>query len=101
MLLYKDGNFMQALEGDEDVVRGLHARIALDQRHRGLITLLEGSVPERQFPDWSMGFRDLDKADGQSAPGYSQFLNTPLTDTVFSSDPARCQMPLTTFRRTM
>jgi len=35
MLLYKDGNFMQALEGNEDVVRGLHAKIALDPRHRG------------------------------------------------------------------
>jgi len=86
MLLYKDGNFMQAIEGDEDVVRALHARIALDPRHRGLITLLEGSVPERQFPDWSMGFQNLDAGDAQSVPGYSQFLNTP--------SPTRCSPPI-------
>ena len=101
MLLYKAGNFMQAIEGDEDVVRDLHAKISLDPRHRGMMTLLAGSVPERQFPDWSMGFRDLNAPEAGSIPGYSQFLNTPLTDTVFSSDPALCQKLLTTFRRTM
>ena len=101
MLLYKDGNFMQAIEGDEDVVRDLYARISLDPRHRGMMTLLAESVPERQFPDWSMGFRDLNAPEARSIPGYSEFLNTPLTDTVFSSDPARCQKLLTTFKRTM
>ena len=101
MLLYKDGNFMQAIEGDEDVVRALHAKISLDPRHRGMMTLLAESVPERQFPDWSMGFRDLNSPEARSTPGYSQFLNTPLTDTVFSSEPARCQKLLTTFKRWM
>jgi len=42
MLLYKDGNFMQVLEGDEQAVRGLYARIAADPRHGGEITLQEG-----------------------------------------------------------
>lgn len=101
MLLYKDGNFMQAIEGDEAVVRDLYAKISLDPRHRGMMTLLAESVAERQFPDWSMGFRDLNAPEARSTPGYSQFLNTALTDTVFSSDPARCQKLLTTFRRTM
>ncbi|HVR76154.1 MAG TPA: BLUF domain-containing protein, partial [Planctomycetota bacterium] len=49
MLLYKDGNFMQVLEGEEEAVRALYARIALDPRHRGLITLLQGPQAERQF----------------------------------------------------
>jgi len=65
------------------------------------MTLLAESVPERQFPDWSMGFRDLDATDARASPGYSQFLNTPLTDPEFFSDPARCQKLLTTFKRTM
>ena len=30
MLLYKDGNFMQVLEGEEGAVRGLYERIAAD-----------------------------------------------------------------------
>ncbi len=54
-MLHKDGNFMQALEGDEGAVRGLYEKIAADPRHGGEITLQEGFAEGRQFPDWSMG----------------------------------------------
>jgi hypothetical protein len=101
MLLYKDGNFMQVLEGDEVAVRTLYDKVARDPRHRGLLVLLQGTLTERQFPDWSMGFRDLNAADVLAVPGYDEFLNTPLTDARFSSDPTRCQKLLNTFKRSM
>ena len=101
MLLYKDGNFMQVLEGEEEPVRALYAKISGDGRHRGLLTLLEGPLTQRQFPDWSMGFRDLSAADVLAVPGYDEFLNTPLTDPRFASDPTRCQKLLTTFKKSM
>ncbi|MEO8257029.1 MAG: BLUF domain-containing protein [Acidobacteriota bacterium] len=101
MLLYKDGNVMQVLEGEESAVRTLYNRIGRDSRHRGLQTLWQGTVPERQFPDWSMGFRDLNASDVHAIPGYTQFLNTPLTGQEFSSDPTRCQRLLTTFKKSM
>jgi Sensors of blue-light using FAD len=101
LLLYKDGNVMQALEGDEADVLELHARIGRDPRHHHLLTLLQGPVNERQFPDWSMGFRDLRARDAADAVGYSEFLNTPLTGQEFSSDPTRCQRLLMTFKQSM
>jgi FAD-dependent sensor of blue light len=101
MLLYKDGNFMQVLEGAEAAVRALYAKIGRDTRHRGLITLLHGPLAHRQFPAWSMGFRDLNAADVLPLPGYNEFLNTPLTDSCFTSDPTRCQKLLTTFKKSM
>lgn len=101
MLLYKDGNFMQVLEGEEEVVRNLYAKIGLDPRHRGLLIILQGSLEERQFPDWSMGFRDLNAADAISTPGYNEFLNTPLTDEKFSLDPTRSQKLLMVFKKSM
>lgn len=101
MLLYKDGNFMQVLEGDEEAVRGLYERIAADPRHGGEITLQEGLAEGRQFPDWSMGFRDLNSPDERSALGYSEFLNAPLTGREFSGDPSRAQKLLLTFKRSM
>ena len=101
MPLYKDGNFMQVLEGDEEAVRGLYARIVAAPRHRGEITLQEGFAEGRQFPDWSMGFRDLTSPEERSAPGYSEFLNAPLTGQEFSGDPSRAQKLLLTFKRTM
>ena len=101
MLLYKDGNFMQVLEGEEAVVRRLYAAIGRDPRHHGLLTLLEGRLEQRQFPAWSMGFRDLNVADAASIPGYSEFLNSPLTGKEFSSDPARCHKLLMVFKKSM
>jgi hypothetical protein len=101
MLLYKDGNFMQVLEGEEATVRALYTKIRRDPRHRGLLTLLEGPLKERQFPDWSMGFRNLNAAAVLATPGYSEFLNTPLTVEEFSSDPTRCQRLMMTFKRSM
>ncbi|MFM8330869.1 MAG: BLUF domain-containing protein [Candidatus Methylumidiphilus sp.] len=101
MLLYKDGNIMQAIEGEEAAVKSLYAKIQLDKRHRGIITLLQGPQPERQFPNWSMGFNDLKKVDVSSIPGYSEFLNTPLTGAEFSSDPTRCQRLLLSFKQNM
>lgn len=101
LLLYKDGNLMQLLEGDRDTVLGLYARIGRDPRHRGLLRLLEANVETRQFADWSMAFHDLGAAGARTLPGYSEFLNTPLTAAEFSDNPSRCQKLLTTFKRSM
>ncbi|MEO8075346.1 MAG: BLUF domain-containing protein [Acidobacteriota bacterium] len=101
MLLYKGGNLMQVLEGEEAAVRTLYAKIARDPRHTGLLILLDGALSVRQFPDWSMAFRDLNAPEVLSTPGYSEFLNTPLTQAEFSSDPTRCQRLLTTFKKSM
>lgn len=101
MLLYKDGNFMQVLEGKEETVRSLYIKIASDPRHQGIITLLEGPLEERQFPDWSMGFSDLTEEEALSIPGYSKFLKTPLTEKEFSSNPSRCQELLLLFKKNM
>jgi hypothetical protein len=101
LLLYKDGNVMQALEGEKAAVHSLYSRIARDPRHRGVQTLWQGAVDQRQFDEWSMGFRDLRAADARATPGYSEFLNTALTGAEFSSDPTRCQKLLTTFKKSM
>lgn len=101
MLLYKDGNFMQVLEGEEGAVRAVYDKIGTDPRHKGEIILREGFTEERQFPDWSMGFRDLQSPEAHAIRGYSEFLNTPLTGQEFSGDPTRAQKLLLTFKKTM
>lgn len=44
MLLYKDGNFMQLLEGEKEAVLRLHKNIIVDPRHKGFLTLLQGET---------------------------------------------------------
>ena len=99
MLLYKDGNYMQVLEGEEKAVRDLYARIRRDPRHLGIVTLVEGRRDNRCFGDWSMGFQDLSSPEARDVPGYSEFLNTPLTAEEFSSDPGQCERLLWAFKR--
>lgn len=99
MLLYKNGNFMQALEGEEQAVLNLYANIFQDERHNGVLTLLQTTLPARQFPNWSMGFRGLNSPEVRSLPGYNEFLNVPLTGAEFSADPTYCQRLLTILRK--
>jgi hypothetical protein len=96
MLLYKEGNFMQVFEREEKDVRVLYEKISDDLRHKGVVLLQQGHLEERQFPEWSMGFRDLDSPEVRAIPGYSEFLNTPLTGQEFSTEPARTTGIVTT-----
>jgi hypothetical protein len=99
MLLYRGGNFMQVLEGEESTVRSVHQTINGDLRHTGLITLLRRRVDAREFPAWSMGFKDLG-SDLDNPEGYSEFLSRPLTAAALSADPTAPQRLLESFRRT-
>lgn len=99
MLLYKAGNFMQVLEGEKASVEALYQKIARDARHDGCFLLLEEEADSRMFEDWSMGFRDLDDAALSALPGYSPFMNLPLTDASFVKRPSDCMQLLSMFRR--
>ena len=101
ILLYKDGNFLQVLEGEQEVVTELVGNIEPDPRHKGVIVLLRSTTEQRLFPDWSMGFRDLAEQNVQNTPGYSDFMNTPLTDAEFLLDPTRCMKLVLLFKKNM
>ena len=99
MLLYKDGQFMQVLEGDAEAVTATFSRISKDSRHHGIMVLVKGAVQERRFPNWSMAFRDLSLPDHQEVAGFSEFLNKPLTGKEFSDDPEHCEKLLLFFKK--
>jgi hypothetical protein len=101
LLLYKDGNFMQVLEGDRDVVNTLYRKITLDPRHKGALKLLDEPVPARGFPDWSMAFRDLKSPELLSLPGFSEFLNETLAPESLAGEPRRAEKLLNMFRAKM
>ena len=99
MLLYKDGNFMQVLEGDEAEVRRLFHTIEQDPRHHGTTVLLEEPIQARLFADWSMGFRHLSDADVQKIEGYNPFMRqTWHRDSVTHEDTTGCLDILRFFR---
>jgi hypothetical protein len=61
VLLYRDGKFMQALEGPEAAVRRTLDRIAADPRHTDIRTQEEVRTAERRFGSWAMGYRSSDE----------------------------------------
>ena len=75
LLLHRDRSFYQVLEGEEEVVRQTFDSIEKDQRHTAIDVLFEGEVEEREFPDWQMGFLNLDGVDIETLQGYSDFLS--------------------------
>ena len=99
LLLYRDGNFMQVLEGEELEVMDTHQRISRDSRHGGLITLLNAPIAQRDFGDWSMGFRNLDSAEIRNVPGYSEFLNEDWKGRPIQESPQRALKLLQVFRQ--
>jgi len=78
LLLYKDGTFMQALEGPEEAVNSLYSTIARDPRHKGVQILLQEPIENRIFADWTMGLAYLDDMKPEDYPGLSDFLQKPL-----------------------
>jgi hypothetical protein len=44
-----------------------------------------------------MGFKNLRDVDLRQTPGYSEFMNEPLTSAIFQADPSRAAKLLLTF----
>ena len=101
MLVYRDGNFMQAIEGEEQTIHKLQEKIKRDPRHGGLITLLTQRIETRQFPSGAWAFRNLADPTLREVPGYSEFLNTPLDEPGFTAIPTRAQKLLLSFKSKM
>ncbi|ASU33501.1 BLUF domain-containing protein [Mucilaginibacter xinganensis] len=70
VLLYSGGTFIQAIEGEAKDVDKLYDIVDLDPRHKSLIKLLDKSLTERNFPDWSMGFAAVDEDNTKEIAGF-------------------------------
>jgi len=99
MLLYKEGNFMQLLEGPKDAVLSLKRKIEKDSRHSGMIVLLREEHEKREFPDWSMGFKSLNAETALEVPGYNNFFELSLIDEKFQKAPSAALKLLYSFRK--
>ena len=83
MLLYRGGNFLQVLEGEEAVLDERFKVILKDPRHYQVTLLLKRPVPKRHFENWEMGFTNLDTIDPNTIPGYTPYLNEPFNSQRF------------------
>jgi hypothetical protein len=98
LLLYKNGNFIQTIEGPEQHVRQLYNNICNDKSHHRMITIFDESIEERAFPQWSMGFLNLGQNE---VPGYTDFLSEKADLTAFWERPYPAKQLLYSFRETI
>ena len=62
-LLYYEKQFIQIIEGDKQLIKGLFANIEKDIRHKNVILLGENEKEKRFFNHWSMAFKGLSLSD--------------------------------------
>lgn len=98
MLLYKDGSFLQVLEGEEEAVHDVYRRICNDPRHDRVHVLFDEPIENRDFPDWSMGFQNLDSREAQGVKGYRPFFDDDMAAREMFKDRTRAKKLLLLFR---
>jgi len=98
ILAFRDGAFMQFIEGPQIAVETLFRKLKVDERHYAIVTLAEGPVSHRRFPRSPMDFRNLRDPAVRLVPGFEEFRDTSLTDTEFAYEPARAVRLLRLFQ---
>ncbi len=101
ILLYKDGNFMQLIEGEPEQIDKLYHKIGLDPRHTGMTKLYRREITERSFPDWQMGFKNLSDESMNHVDGFSSYMDEPLDGAFYAQNPDKAQRLLWLFRESM
>jgi len=101
LLLYKGGNFMQAIEGPKERVHELFEKIRQDPRHTGVYKLLERPIIKREFSNFSMGFQNVDALPPDATEDVGNFLAEGLTADSFRENPGRAHKLLRMFAMNM
>ncbi len=56
LLVYGDGNIIQAIEGEPETIGTLYEAISKDSRHTNIIKVVDIETTQRDFPNWRMAF---------------------------------------------
>ena len=87
MLLYVNGSFIQVLEGPRGDVEEIYDAIVKDDRNTGNIVIANTEIPQRDFPTWSMGFKQITKQDAELVDGATDFVHRAYTPEQLASMP--------------
>lgn len=63
ILLHVKGTFFQVLEGPQDVIEELYAKILVDRRHTRITKIIYEPIPRRYFSDSRMNLTTLSPAE--------------------------------------
>lgn len=95
-LLHRDGWFMQLIEGSPEKVMALVEKIKLDPRHKDMQVVIQGPERRRLFPEWSMGYREVDQANDE--PDFSSWRKRVIGFDELAEDAKICYEFITSFK---
>ena len=96
ILLYRSGSVMQMLEGNPELVHRVFEVIKRDNRHHRITLVYDIPITKRDFPGWSMAYRDLEVPPSPGQIGYSPLLEEQFD--IRDIGPARAREVLSMFR---
>ncbi len=70
LLVVKGNTFLQVLEGESETIKPLFQKLKEDQRHHDISIISWEVIEKRDFPQWSMGFKNL-----ATFPNHSELLD--------------------------
>jgi hypothetical protein len=73
MLLYGNGTFLQAIEGEESTIDDLVEKIWADPRHVDIKLLSRRTIPRREYADWTMAFERVSDEGFWDVEGLKDF----------------------------
>jgi uncharacterized membrane protein (DUF373 family) len=82
MLLYTGTEFIQILEGEEKIIDELLDMIKKDPRHRNFRIIEKKKITTREYAEWTMGFKRIDKEDLRDVPGLNKFFDADLSSEI-------------------
>ncbi len=86
MLVYKDQEFAQILEGEKETVKNLYEKIRNDPRHTSVKVFHEDEIHNRYFSEWSMAFAEI-KKDARFKLGNKEFdYDTPISEALSAEE---------------
>lgn len=99
MLLYSNNTYLQLLEGESKAVLDLYDKICRDSRNQGNTILQQSEVFTRDFPDWSMGFENLENYASDELPGFVEVFGGKLDKSIAVNNKTNAIRLLMNFRK--
>ena len=99
ILLYNAGSFMQLIEGEEENIENLYNKISHDPRHNSIKLLLRETITHRNFSEWQMGYRNLEKIKTIAPEVVSPFMEEELNFSIYKNNPYRALHFLEMFKK--
>jgi diguanylate cyclase (GGDEF)-like protein/PAS domain S-box-containing protein len=94
-LVYRDGCFMQMLEGQREALFALRDKVKADTRHGDFRLVIEGPTTRRMFRDWGMILRDLSR--DADAPVFEPWRQKEISFMTLGEDARACYDYITAY----